>query len=133
MEILLLSFFLFSNLINALKEGLNSTNKITKIILDNKLPKPTAWKIYEFSESIKGRKDIWLDRNYSKRFFNSNNKIFFDYAEVSYFIYLKKIYYSSIPLNKKIKTFKTILFYMDIIKHGLIIVQFQFLQILFGN
>ena len=105
MEILLLSFFLFSNLINALKEELNSTNKITKIILDNKLPKPTAWKIYEFSESIKGRKDIWLDRNNSKRFFNSNNKQFFGYAERSYFNYLAKIYYSSIPLNKKIKTF----------------------------
>jgi len=106
MKILLLSFILFSNFINALKEELNSTNKITKIILDNKLPKPTAWKIYEFSESIKGRKDIWLDRNDSKRVFNEKNKKFFDQAEESYFVYLKKIYYSSIPLNKKIKTFK---------------------------
>jgi len=106
MKILFLTFILFLAFINALKEELNSTNKITKIILNNKLPKPTAWKIYEFEKSIKEKEDIWSERNYSKNFFDKKNKIFFDSAEESYFANLKQIYYSSIPLNKKIKTFK---------------------------
>ena len=103
----ILSFTLFSIFINALKEELNLTNPITKIILDNKLPKPTAWKIDDFSKSLKGEKDIWLNRNYYKEdHFDERNKKFFDRVEKSYFNYVKKIYYSSIPLNKKIKTFR---------------------------
>ena len=61
------------------------------------------------------------------------NKFLFDLSNESFLPKNPKIYYSSIPLSKNIKTFKDILFYMDIIKHGLTIVQFQFPQILFGN
>ena len=104
---LTLSFIFFSIFINKLKEELNLTNTITKIILDDKLPKPTAWKIDDFLKSLKGKKDILVGRNlYEKENFDENNKKFFDKVEKSYFNNLKNIYYSSIPLNKKIKTFR---------------------------
>ena len=50
---------------NIIKEELNTTNKqikikslVTKIILDNKLPKPTAWKIEEFSNSFQEKEVV---------------------------------------------------------------------------
>ena len=115
--------------LNTKNERLKNKNSITKIILDNKLPKPTAWKIEEFSKSLnveqtgfdeffkypvnnKRSHNIVNNNKYYikkdlKEDYNNNHKLhFLNNVENHYFENLKNIYYSSIPLTKKIKTFK---------------------------
>ena len=71
--IYLFSFVLFQISLSNIQKEKNNTinenfkkNSITKIILDNELPKPTAWKIEEFSESFKNKetKDSYKDLYY---------------------------------------------------------------------
>ena len=71
--IYLFSFVLFQISLSNIQKEKNNTinenfkkNSITKIILDNELPKPTAWKIEEFSESFKKKetKDSYKDLYY---------------------------------------------------------------------
>ena len=72
--IYLFSFVLFQISLSNIQKEKNNTinenfkkNSITKIILDNELPKLTAWKIEEFSESFKKKetKDSYKDLLYS--------------------------------------------------------------------
>ena len=71
--IYLFSFVLFQISLSNIQKEKNNTinenfkkNSTTKIILDNELPKLTAWKIEEFSESFKKKetKDSYKDLYY---------------------------------------------------------------------
>ena len=107
------SFVLYSiSSTNIIKEELNTTNKqikikslVTKIILDNKLPKPTAWKIEEFSNSFQEKEVVeylFDDKEYMEFYsfyFEPSDKDNIEFNQINKNTYYKEKYLKKMKEN----------------------------------
>ncbi len=113
--IYLFSFILFQIFLSSMQKEENNTinekfknNSITKIILDNKLPNPTAWKIEEFSESFKEKETKYIRNDYLDDFDFYFEELISNGINKSYYYKIKYIEEMEEYLKEKLNKIKNL-------------------------